>query len=68
MTIRGVIGEVKDKSIRFTHEMHNDETGRIAARATSIAVHLDALARKSIAFEAHVLQAACAVLASAGPA
>ena len=31
ITVRSVVLEVKEKSIRFTHAMTNDETGEIAA-------------------------------------
>jgi acyl-CoA thioester hydrolase len=47
VTVSSVILEVKDKSIRFAHEMTNDETGEVAARTILVAVHLDAAARKA---------------------
>ena len=51
VTIRTSVLEVKDKSIRFVHEMLNDETNEIAARTTLKAVHLDTEQRKSCTFE-----------------
>ncbi|MFS8085075.1 MAG: acyl-CoA thioesterase [Acidobacteriota bacterium] len=39
--------EVKDKSIRFAHEMRNDDTGAVAATTLITAVHLDTIARKA---------------------
>jgi acyl-CoA thioester hydrolase len=45
------IDELREKVIRFTHEMRNAENGEIAALCELTAVHLDRAARKSIAFE-----------------
>ncbi|HYB51913.1 MAG TPA: acyl-CoA thioesterase [Burkholderiaceae bacterium] len=50
VSVRSTILEIKERSIRFTHEMLNDETGEIAARTTLKAVHLDTQLRKSCAF------------------
>ena len=50
ISVRTTILEVKDKSIRFVHEMVNDETNEVAARTTLKAVHLDTELRKSCAF------------------
>src|SRR5215472_4454350 len=41
VTVSSVVLEVKDKAIRFAHEMRNDETGAVAARTELVAVHLD---------------------------
>ena len=43
--------ELREKSIRFLHEMHNAETGEIAATCEITAVHLDRQAHKSVPFE-----------------
>jgi acyl-CoA thioester hydrolase len=50
--------EVKDKSLRFEHEMFDDSTQTLSARTTLKAVHLDAALRKSTTFEASVLEQA----------
>ena len=50
VTVRTSVLEVRDKSLRFEHEMMNDETGQVAARTTLKAVHLDTELRKSCAF------------------
>jgi acyl-CoA thioester hydrolase len=42
--------EIREKSIRFVHEMRNAETGEIAATCEITAVHMDRQARKSTAF------------------
>jgi acyl-CoA thioester hydrolase len=57
-------GRAKEKSLRFVHEMHNDETGKIAARTTLKAVHLDTQARKSCAFPESVVSCASALIAA----
>ena len=47
ITVRSTLLEVKEKTIRFIHEMKNDETGEIAATTVIVAVHLDTATRKS---------------------
>jgi acyl-CoA thioester hydrolase len=42
--------EIRDKSVRFLHEMRNAETGEIAATCEFVGVHLDRKARKSAPF------------------
>jgi acyl-CoA thioester hydrolase len=54
--IRSVLLEVREKSIRFRHEMTNAETGEIAATCEITGVHMDRQARKSAAFE-HAIRA-----------
>src|SRR5262245_11623280 len=41
VTVTSTVREVKDKVIRFAHEITNDETGEVAARMVVVAVHLD---------------------------
>lgn len=47
ISIRSAILEVKEKTIRFVHEMTNDETGELAARTILVVVYFDRTARKS---------------------
>ena len=47
VTIRSGVLEIREKAIRFFHEMRNDETGEIAATTEMSAVHLDTVRRKS---------------------
>jgi acyl-CoA thioester hydrolase len=49
--IRSRLLELREKSIRFLHEMRNAETGEIAATCEITAVHLDRQAHKSMPFE-----------------
>ena len=46
--------EVRDRVIRFVHEMRNAESGEVAAVTTLTAVHLDAETRKATAFPAEI--------------
>lgn len=55
--------EVRDKLIRFSHEMRT--SGEIAATAELTAVHLDRKIRKSCAFEPAIRAKADALLAQA---
>src|SRR5450631_732416 len=41
VTIRTRLLEFKEKSVRFEHEMTNDEAGEVATRTTLKGVHLD---------------------------
>ncbi|HMM52798.1 MAG: acyl-CoA thioesterase [Lautropia sp.] len=47
VTIRTEVLEVKDKSLRFAHEMRRDEDGVVAATTVLTGVHLDTIARKA---------------------
>ncbi len=42
--------ELRDKSIRFVHEMRNAETGEIAAICEITGVHMDRAVRKAVPF------------------
>lgn len=50
VTVTSEVVEVKDKAIRFAHEMRNDATGEVAARMLVVAVHLDRAARRARSF------------------
>ncbi|MCP4620234.1 MAG: acyl-CoA thioesterase [Bradyrhizobium sp.] len=49
--VRSRLLELREKSIRFLHEMRNAETGEIAATCEITAVHLDRQEHKSMRFE-----------------
>ena len=57
--------EVREKVLRFSHEMRNAETGEVAAICEITAVHIDRRARKAVALPATVRDAASAALAPA---
>lgn len=50
--------EVREKVLRFFHEMRNAETGEVAATTILTAVHLDTQLRKSCPFPRAVLERA----------
>jgi len=62
VSIRTGLIEFKEKSLRFVHEMSNDETRVVVARTTLKAVHLDTIARKSCAFSDDIAATASAML------
>jgi acyl-CoA thioester hydrolase len=66
--ISSTLLEVRDKSIRFVHEMRNAETGEISAICEITGVHMDRQARKSAPFAAAIREAALRRLAEAEPA
>ena len=66
--IRSALLEIRDKSIRFLHEMRNAETGEIAATCEITAVHLDREAHKSIAFPPAIRETAMKQFAASEPA
>ena len=49
--VRSRILELREKVLRFTHDMINVETGELAASCELTGAHLDRTARRSIAFE-----------------
>jgi acyl-CoA thioester hydrolase len=65
--VKSVLLEIRDKSIRFLHEMHNAETGEIAATCEITAVDLDRQARKSAPFTEAIRKSAEKHLAVAEP-
>jgi acyl-CoA thioester hydrolase len=62
VTVRSMVLEVKDKSIRFTHEMTNDETGELAARTILVGVHFDLSARKALSLPTDVREGVTAMI------
>jgi acyl-CoA thioester hydrolase len=55
ITVRSGLLEMREKAIRFFHEMTNDETGELAAVTVLTAVHIDLQSRKAQPFPAEVL-------------
>ena len=47
VTVSTTVLEVKEKAIRFAHDMVRDDTGEVAARTVLVVVHLDAVTRKA---------------------
>ena len=62
VSVRSGVLEIREKVIRFFHEMYNDETGEIAATAEMTAVHLDTVQRKSCPFPGQVFERASALI------
>ena len=62
ITIRSSVLEVKDKSVRFRHEMWNDETGELAASTVLVGVHFDLTARKARGLPVDVRERASAMM------
>lgn len=62
VTIRTTLIELKEKSLKFRHEMTDDGTNEVVATTTLKAVHMDTTARKSCAFAESVLLNARAFL------
>ena len=63
VSVPSVLLEIKDRSVRFAHEMRKVDTGEIAATTTLTAVHFDIVARRSCAFPDSVKEKAAALLA-----
>lgn len=62
VSVRTGLLEIREKVIRFFHEMRNDETGDIAATTELTAVHLDTVKRKACPFPEAVLERARALI------
>jgi acyl-CoA thioester hydrolase len=63
VTIRTAIVEVRPKLVRFVHEMRRGDKGDWLATMMATGVHLDTVARKSTAFEEHIVATSQAYLA-----
>jgi len=62
VSIRSSVLEIKTKTIRFLHEMRNDETGELAARTSLTAVYMDTNQRKSCPLPEEVVERARALM------
>lgn len=58
VSVHSRILEIKDKAIRFEHEMRKDDTGEVAATTVLTALHLDTAARKACSFPPEIRQRA----------
>jgi acyl-CoA thioester hydrolase len=56
ITICTGVLEMRERVIRFYHEMTNDETGEIAATTIITGVHMDTQARKACPFPDDILE------------
>jgi acyl-CoA thioester hydrolase len=65
VTIYSSMLEIRDRVIRFTHEMRKTDTNEIAATTVLTAVHLDTKARKATSFSPQFRKRAEALIASA---
>jgi acyl-CoA thioester hydrolase len=54
ITIYSQVLEVREKTIRFVHEMKRQDTGLVAATTTLIGVHMDTVSRKSAPIPAEI--------------
>ena len=63
VTVHSVLLDIKDKAVRFSHEMRKADTGEVAAITTLTGVHLDTVARRACAFPAAIREKAAALLA-----
>ena len=66
LTIRSSVLDGKEKSVRFTHEMANDQTGELAATMLVVGVCIDMISRKARALPQDMVQRV-ASLASVNP-
>jgi acyl-CoA thioester hydrolase len=66
VTVRSRILEVREKAIRFQHELINDEKDEVAATSELTAVHLDLLTRKACPFPPEIRERARARVVASG--
>ena len=62
VTVSSTILEVRDKILRFAHEMRNDQTGEVAAKTALVAVHIDRVSRRAQALPSDVVERARAMI------
>ena len=56
LTIRSSVLEAGEKSVRFVHQMTNDESGELAAKTVVTGFCIDISARKAIPLPLDILQ------------
>jgi acyl-CoA thioester hydrolase len=56
VTVRSGVFDIKEKVVRFIHEMRNDVTGEVAAVMVLTAVHFNTRKRKSCPFPKEILK------------
>jgi len=64
ITVHSTVIEVKDRSIKFAHEMRKLDTDEVAATTTLTGVHLDTVVRRACAFPDAIKERATAMLES----
>ncbi|MBI2314405.1 MAG: thioesterase family protein [Betaproteobacteria bacterium] len=62
VTIKSGILEIRDKVIRFFHEMRNEATGEISAVTLLTGVHMDTKLRKACPFPEDIVKRAKSVI------
>jgi acyl-CoA thioester hydrolase len=62
IVVRSTMLEVRDKTVRFVHEMRNAVTDEVAAVCELVGVHMDTAARKSCPFPADLRHRAEALI------
>jgi len=62
LSIYSGILEISEKTIRFFHEMRDDETAEVAAKTVLTGVHMDTERRKACPFPEQILQRGQALL------
>src|SRR4030095_9262492 len=63
VTVHSVLLEIKDRVVRFQHEMRKADADEVAATTTLTAVHLDTVARRACAFPESVREKGATLLA-----
>jgi acyl-CoA thioester hydrolase len=66
VTITSRVRDVRNKAIRFEHEMRNGETGEVVAMCELVAVHMDRTTRAGCPFPDAIRTAAERAAADAG--
>ena len=67
VTVRTGILEMRERVIRFYHEMRNDETGEIAATVVITGVHMDTQARAACPFPEEVVERGRKMIVDSNP-
>jgi acyl-CoA thioester hydrolase len=68
LEVRSQLTEVREKVVRFTHELLNSETGDVAAVCEMTTIHMDRIARKSTPIPPALREAALKHVEAANPA
>ncbi|MBI3595683.1 MAG: thioesterase family protein [Nitrospirae bacterium] len=62
ISIRSGVFEMREKVMRYVHEMRNDETGELSAAMIVTSIHMDTEKRKSCPFPKEIIDAGRAMI------
>jgi len=67
VSVHSGVLEIREKVMRYVHEMYNDETGELSAVVIITSVHMNTIKRKACPFPKKIMETGCAKVVSYDP-